>query len=122
MDAAEPTTRTRELMSLAADPQRWAILRLLEGGERSVSGLVAELDIAQPAVSHHLGRLRRAGLVEVERQGRSRRYRWAGPGADPPAGELLDLLRRWFRNGPAPRVATARRPSGHPAPLDVHLL
>lgn len=57
------------LMALKAlaEPLRWRIMELLAGEELCVCHLVEELGVAQPLVSHHLGMLRRAGLVETAR-------------------------------------------------------
>jgi DNA-binding transcriptional ArsR family regulator len=57
-----------------AEPHRRQILDLLRDGERSVNDLVARLKISQPGVSKHLRVLRRAGLVEVRPDGRTRWY------------------------------------------------
>jgi DNA-binding transcriptional ArsR family regulator len=45
------------------------ILLCLNNGKRSVSGIVEELNLSQPLVSHHLKELRRSLLVKVERRG-----------------------------------------------------
>lgn len=50
-----------------AEPLRWRIVELLAGEQLCVCHVVEELGVAQPLVSHHLGVLRRAGLVESER-------------------------------------------------------
>jgi DNA-binding transcriptional ArsR family regulator len=63
-----------------AEPSRRRILDLLRDGERSVSDLVARLDLSQPGVSKHLRVLREAGLVEVRPDGRRR---WYGLRAQP---------------------------------------
>jgi ArsR family transcriptional regulator len=41
----------------------------------SVGELVERVDVGQPTVSHHLGILREAGLVQIRRQGRQTFYR-----------------------------------------------
>lgn len=48
---------------------------LVGGRAHAVGELVKTLRIPQPAVSKHLGVLRRVGIVSVSRQGRSRLYR-----------------------------------------------
>lgn len=53
-----------------ADPTRLAILRILVGGNKSVTELVEFLGASQPAVSHHLEILKRVGLVYKERKGK----------------------------------------------------
>lgn len=52
-----------------ADENRLRILLALKWGKKSVSGIVEDLGISQPLVSHHLKELKRALLVTVERQG-----------------------------------------------------
>jgi ArsR family transcriptional regulator len=62
-EAVEPLVMLRAL----AEPLRWQIVVLLAREELCVCHLVEELGAAQPLISHHLGVLRRAGLVEPER-------------------------------------------------------
>jgi ArsR family transcriptional regulator len=66
------------LFGAFADPTRLRILSLLlERKEICVCDLCDVLGEIQPKVSRHLGTLRRAGLVEVRRQGRWKLYRVA---------------------------------------------
>ncbi len=59
-----------------ADATRVGIVNRLAGaGEVCVCDLVAEFDLSQPTVSHHLRILRDAGLVEVARRGTWAYYR-----------------------------------------------
>src|SRR5215213_6246738 len=58
-----------------ADPTRRRILDRLRDGEQPVGQLVAELRLAQPAVSKHLRALRDAGLVQVRPDAQRRLYR-----------------------------------------------
>ena len=57
-----------------AEPHRREILDLLRERQRSVGELVERLRLSQPGVSKHLRVLREAGLVDVEIDGRFRRY------------------------------------------------
>ena len=58
------------LLQGAADPNRLAILRQLSGTDGVCAcDLTACCDIAQPTVSHHLKKLRDAGVVDSERRG-----------------------------------------------------
>jgi DNA-binding transcriptional ArsR family regulator len=52
-----------------ADENRLRILLCINNSKKSVSGIVEELNLSQPLVSHHLKELRRALLVKVERRG-----------------------------------------------------
>ncbi|HYH92718.1 MAG TPA: metalloregulator ArsR/SmtB family transcription factor [Candidatus Saccharimonadales bacterium] len=53
-----------------ADVNRLRIVRRLADGEASVAELIAHVGLSQPLVSHHLKRLRTAGLIETRRVGR----------------------------------------------------
>src|SRR3954447_25904527 len=78
------------LRQRAGPPRRRVVARLGHGGPASLSRLGAELDVALPLLSNHLRRLREAGLVEVERQGRHAIYSLA----DPSLQALMPLLDR----------------------------
>lgn len=60
-----------ESFRLLSDPVRLQILDVLSRNEGRVCvcDLEAAVPVKQPTVSHHLGILRRAGVVESERQG-----------------------------------------------------
>ena len=58
------------LLRTPSDPTRLRLLSALQDGEHSVTALCDELKLAQPTVSHHLGRLRSARLVANRRDGR----------------------------------------------------
>jgi DNA-binding transcriptional ArsR family regulator len=57
-----------------ADPTRRAILDRLRAGPAPVNALAAEFEQSRPAISKHLGVLRRARLVSEQRAGRERLY------------------------------------------------
>jgi len=70
----DPKMMTTEALAgrlrLAAHPLRLRILaQLVRHPGRCVCDLAAELGVEQPAVSHHLGVLRTAGLVLPRREG-----------------------------------------------------
>lgn len=52
-----------------SDPNRLAIVKLLGGGERCVCDVSESLGISDALASHHLKRLREAGLVVMRRHG-----------------------------------------------------
>ena len=58
-----------------ADPTRRELLDSLLSSEKAASELSARFSATQQAVSLHLQNLRKAGLVEVRKVGRFRRYR-----------------------------------------------
>lgn len=63
------------LFTALADPTRRAIFeRLCRRGEQTVGALTAQAGVSQPAVSKHLGVLKRAGLVLDRHEGRQTHY------------------------------------------------
>ena len=69
-----PTTHDILFRTLA-DPTRRALFeRLCRDGDQTVAALTAQAGISQPAVSKHLGLLKRAGLVRDRPQGRQTHY------------------------------------------------
>jgi DNA-binding transcriptional ArsR family regulator len=68
------TYETDPLEALA-DSTRRAILERLRGGPLAVKDLADGLPVSRPAVSQHLGVLKRAGLVSERRDGTRRIYR-----------------------------------------------
>ena len=63
------------LFKSLADPTRRAIFeRLSRKGEQTVRALTDHARVSQPAVSKHLGVLRRAGLVRARHKGRETHY------------------------------------------------
>lgn len=69
------TISSDTLFRTLADPTRRAIFeRLCREGEQTVGALTAEAGVSQPAVSKHLGVLKRAGLVRDRHQGRQTHY------------------------------------------------
>ena len=76
---ARGETPTQDAFDAIAEPRRREILSLLAGGPaRAVGDLVDVLRLPQPAVSKHLGVLRKVGLVSVEKDGQRRLYRLNG--------------------------------------------
>jgi ArsR family transcriptional regulator len=83
------------LFRTLADPTRLRLLNLLACGETCVCELTDTLHIVQPKVSRHLAQLKRAGLVEAQRDGKWMHYRWAQQG-DPLVRHVLLGLRQWM--------------------------
>ena len=66
---------TSDVFNAVAEPRRREIIRLLASGSpRSVGELVDAMELAQPAVSKHLGVLKAVGLVSVQKDGKNRLY------------------------------------------------
>ena len=55
-----------------ADPVRRALMSRLAHGDATVGELAAPFDLTPQAISHHVGVLRRCGLVEQRREGTRR--------------------------------------------------
>lgn len=55
------------VLKMLADPTRLRIFTLLRAGEACVCEIAGALDLAENLVSHHLGVLRRSGLVRDRR-------------------------------------------------------
>ena len=66
---------TSDVFNAIAEPRRRQIVGLLaRRGALAVGTIVAALGLPQPAISKHLGVLRKVGIVEVIRQGKQRVY------------------------------------------------
>ena len=68
-DDLNPDECSRRLKALA-DPERLRIVRCLQYGEMSVGDVALALEAELANVSHHLGVLRNAGLVQDRRDGK----------------------------------------------------
>ena len=67
---------TSDVFNAIAEPRRREIVDLLSlGAQRDVTELVLKLGLPQPAVSKHLGVLRKVGVVVVHKAGQRRLYR-----------------------------------------------
>jgi len=75
--------------ALIADPTRATILdALVDGRALPPSELASAAGVSRPTASEHLAKMLDAGLLAVERGGRNRYYRLAGP----EVGEALEAL------------------------------
>ena len=67
---------TSDVFNAIAEPRRRELIDLLvKGKEHAVGDLVIRLHMPQPAVSKHLGVLRKVGVVTVSKRGPLRLYR-----------------------------------------------
>jgi len=66
----EDLRELRTFHKALADVNRLRIVRRLAASEASMAELIAHVGLSQPLVSHHLKRLRVAGLIETRRVGR----------------------------------------------------
>lgn len=60
-----------ELMKALADPTRLTMIATLwkAGGPVCICDFAAGLDLTQPTISHHMAKLKQAGLVASEKRG-----------------------------------------------------
>jgi predicted transcriptional regulator len=63
-----------QFFKVLADETRLKLLGLLANREQSVEELAAQLQLRTPTVSHHLARLREAGLVGMRPEGNTHMY------------------------------------------------
>jgi DNA-binding transcriptional ArsR family regulator len=67
---------TTDVFNAIAEPRRRDIIDMLvDGREHAVGEMVETLRLPQPAVSKHLGVLRKVGIVSVTKRGQLRLYR-----------------------------------------------
>jgi ArsR family transcriptional regulator len=86
----EHAVRMAEVAKALGDPIRLQLVDVLRkhAGKVCVHELIPLFDVSQPTISHHLKKLREAGIVDSERQGLWAYY-YVRPGA-------LDELAAWL--------------------------
>jgi ArsR family transcriptional regulator len=82
VDLAVPASRAAEIADILkalADPTRVQIILFLRAAKEPVCvcDFTATFDLSQPTISHHMAKLREAGLIEATRQGIWSYYRLA---------------------------------------------
>jgi DNA-binding transcriptional ArsR family regulator len=96
------------LLKLLANEKRLLILCFLATcGEMPVGALVEALGLSQSALSQHLAKLRRDGLVHFRRESQTLHYRLA----DPRAVRVLGVLKDIFSPKPLIRDRSTAKPS-----------
>ena len=67
---------TADVFNAIAEPRRRQVIAVLaDGREYAVGEVVLRMRMSQPAVSKHLGVLRKVGVVSVIKRGQHRMYR-----------------------------------------------
>jgi DNA-binding transcriptional ArsR family regulator len=67
---------TADVFNAIAEPRRREVIAVLsDGREYAVNEIVVRLRMPQPAVSKHLGVLRKVGVVSMVKRGQHRMYR-----------------------------------------------
>jgi ArsR family transcriptional regulator, arsenate/arsenite/antimonite-responsive transcriptional repressor len=63
-----------EVFKALNDPARREILRMLREKDLTAGEIAAEFEMTAPSISHHLDKLKRAGLVTTVKQGQFIHY------------------------------------------------
>ena len=86
-------SRQADLLKALADPTRLTMVAALRKAAEPVCicDFTGALNLGQPTISHHMGKLREAGLVESEKRGIWVYYRLAA-GLSSKTTKLLDAL------------------------------
>lgn len=110
MEELEPRLlEAANLMALLSQPVRLKVLCGLAEGERSVQEMADNCSLSQPAMSHHLAKLRTAGLVSTRRAGQTIYYSIAAREVK----QVLAVLHDLYCSQPsAPQIAAAEEASG----------
>jgi DNA-binding transcriptional ArsR family regulator len=89
---AHPT----DVFSAIAEPRRREVIAVLsDGQDYAVNEIVLRMKMAQPAVSKHLGALRKVGVVTVIKRGQHRMYRLNAEGLKPVHDWVKVFERYW---------------------------
>lgn len=82
-----------EVLKALADPTRLQMISVLKNSAAPVCicDFTAAFDLSQPTISHHMAKLREAGLVDVSKAGIWAYYRLASQ-LQPKTRALLDVL------------------------------
>jgi len=75
MDDRQRRSRWAEVFSSLASEPRLHIVELLSEDPVPCQEILGQLELSQPAVSYHLAKLERAGVLQKERQGTRNCYR-----------------------------------------------
>lgn len=70
-----------------ADEKRLQIMDMIRGGEKCANVILADMQISQPTLSHHMKILCASGLVRARKEGK-----WVYYSLDPEGGKLAVLL------------------------------
>jgi len=109
---------TSDVFNAIAEPRRREIVDLLGfGAERDVTELVLKLGLPQPAVSKHLGVLRKVGLVAVHKAGQRRFYR-LNPQELKPVHDWIQNFERFWTDQLAGIKEAAEQKAKHLAARD----
>ena len=85
-----------DVFGAIAEPRRREVIAVLsDGQEYAVNEIILRMKMAQPAVSKHLGALRKAGVVTVVKRGQHRMYSLNAEGLKPVHDWVKVFERYW---------------------------
>ncbi len=99
--SGEEFASAAELLALLGDGSRARLFWLLCHCEECVLNLAAMMGMSSPALSHHLSKLKAAGLIVSRREGKEVYYK----AADVPEAKLLHGFLEELLSRPCPREA-----------------
>lgn len=89
---------TTDVFNAIAEPRRREIIGVLnDGKEWAVGDVVLRVKLPQPAVSKHLGVLRKVGVVTVVKRGQHRMYRLNGEQLKP-VHDWVKIFEQYWTN------------------------
>jgi DNA-binding transcriptional ArsR family regulator len=90
------TAQPADVFTAIAEPRRREVILVLSNGQEfAVNEIVLRMKMAQPAVSKHLGALRKAGVVTMVKRGQHRMYRLNPQGLKPVHDWVKVFERYW---------------------------
>jgi DNA-binding transcriptional ArsR family regulator len=85
-----------DVFTAIAEPRRREVIIMLSNGQEfAVNEIVLRMKMAQPAVSKHLGALRKVGVVTMVKRGQHRMYRLNPQGLKPVHDWVKVFERYW---------------------------
>ncbi|MDA9074558.1 metalloregulator ArsR/SmtB family transcription factor [Amylibacter sp.] len=81
-----------KLMGMLSHPIRLKLMCLLQSGDKSVLNIAKNVNLSQPAMSHHLKKLRDQNLVKTRRDGQTIYYSLNGKEVE----EILMTLHKLY--------------------------
>ncbi len=92
------TAYPTDVFNAIAEPRRREVIAVLSDGEEyAVNEIVLRMKVGQPAVSKHLGALRKAGVVTVVKRGQHRMYR-LNPASLKSVYDWVKVFERYWTN------------------------
>ncbi len=82
--------KNAKVFKALCDPNRLAILELLQSGEKCACVLLEQLELRQSGLSYHMKILCESGIVTSRQEGKWTHYRLSGEGRE----RAVELLRR----------------------------